>query len=307
MIPSETTRLVVGADATGLADPAIETALELARRLPARLTVLHAVELPPADWLTFGSVDPARAEREVLVARRREMEEHLQGFLDVRGVADLAAAELLEVRRGAPAQVLVEGARDLEAALIVLGPHRKHGFFDFGGTARAVLAEAPCDLWVQPGPFRGIARILVPVDLSEHSLDALRAAIALAGRLDARLTVLHCHQAPALLYAPTNLGYPILGPSFDEEALRRSIEERFHQVLGRIDWQGIEHRARFVECEPVAGVRELEGEHDLVVLGSHGRTGLARAVLGNVAYAVLKHASIPVLAIRGSARAWLLG
>lgn len=306
MSGSESMRMIVGVDADGLADQALRAAIELARRLPARLTVLHALELPPADWLEFAPIDPEAAEREILAGRRQVVEERLEGLLGAAGLDAARAAEVLDVRRGRPAQVLVEAAREANAALVVLGPHRKRGLLDFGGTARAVLAEAPCDLWVQPGEFRAPRTVLVPVDLSDHSLLALERAILLCSRLDARLTVLHCHQAPALLYAPTNLGYPVLGPGFDEDALRRSIEERFGRTLAGIDWKGVEHEARFVEGEPVAVIRDLEGEHDLVVMGSHGRTGLARAVLGSVAYAVLKHATIPVLAIRGSARNWLL-
>ena len=300
-------RIVVGADSAGYSDPALRAALALARKLSAQLTVVHAVELPPPDWLDFAPLDPRKAELEVLDIRRSNMIEHLQALLDTEGCADFVASEVLKVRRGAPAHVLIEAAEEFAASLIVLGPHRKRGFFDFGGTARGVLAHAPCDLWMQPGEFHTPTRILCPVDLSEPSLAALRQAIGLAARFSARLTVLHCHQAPALLYAPTNLGYPVLGPSFDEDALRRAVEERFREVLATLEWHGVEHEDRFVEGEPAAEIRELEAEHDLVVLGSHGRTGLARAVLGSVAYAVMKHASIPVLATRGPARSWILG
>src|SRR5690606_38826993 len=95
-----------------------------------------------------------KAELEVLDLRRRDMIEHLQAVLDNEGYADSVATELLDVRRGAPAHVLVEAAEELDASLIVLGPHRRRGLLDFGGTARGVLAHAPCDLWMQPGEFR---------------------------------------------------------------------------------------------------------------------------------------------------------
>ncbi len=298
--------ILAGVDATGLADGALRAALELARRLPARLELVHALELPPRDWLEFAPLAPDAAEREALAARRSELEEHVQELFDAAGVVAHTAAESLHVVRGTPAQVLVERARERSSALIVLGPHRRRGLFDFGGTARGVLAEAPCDLWMQPVEFVSPERLLVPVDLSEPSLEALRRALALASRLGARLSVLHCHQAPALLYAPTNLGYPVLAPGFDEEALRSSIEARYRQVLAGVDWRGVEHEVLFVEGEPTAAIRERAGDFDLVVLGSHGRTGLARAVLGSVAYTVLKHAEVPVLVVRGPARDWLL-
>ena len=90
------------------------------------------------------------------------------------------------------------------------------------------------------------------------------------------------------------------------EEERKASEERFRRILGDFDWMGVEHEFSFFEGSPADVILEHQDDFDLIAMGSHGRTGLSAVVLGNVAYAVLKQAEKPVLAIRHPKRAWLL-
>ena len=185
-----------------------------------------------------------------------------------------------------------------------MGKHEKHGFFDFGSTARPVLAKADCNLWVQPGEYKPIRKILVPVDLSEDSRVALRIALNWAEKTSASVTAMHCFMPPELAYAPTAGGYP--GPAYVVNDVRDLAKREFEDAMDAFEWAGVEHERLFVEGRPVGAILELQDSFDLIAMGSHGRTGLSAAVLGNVAHSTMREARIPVLAIRQPNRSWLL-
>ena len=186
----------------------------------------------------------------------------------------------------------------------MLGPHKQRRPIDFGSTARAVLARVPGSVWVQPSERRPIREILVPVDLSEHSLMALEMVCLLAADLGAKIHTLNCFTLPEASYS-YGLSYPIAGPAYVMEEARAAAREGYESTMLDFQWGDVEHEHHFVEGDPVAQILALSSDVDLVALGTHGRTGLSAAVLGNVAYNVLKECPVPVLALRHPERKWL--
>lgn len=296
--------VLVGIDAEGRSDPAVHAALDLRKRFGSHVELLHVVHLPPPEWIAGRPIDVANQTAEIEADAWQRLAKRLEPALKDGG-GGAATEDLLQVRVGVPAQTLVERARELPADLVVLGAHERHGFLDFGSTARAVLASAPCDVWVQPAEHRPIRRVLVPVDLSEESLKALTIACSLASELGASVTAVHCFQPPEFAYVAAP-GFPQVGPTYVVDDLRGASRHSFEEALAKFDWRGVEHSLRFVEGNPVGSILDLQDSCDLIAMGSHGRTGLSAAVLGNVAYAVLKKAHVPVLAIRHPQRDWLL-
>jgi nucleotide-binding universal stress UspA family protein len=238
------------------------------------------------------------AGAKILAYSRAELVKHLSADVDPRAEA------LLDVVLGHPGRMLVDRAESLSADLVVLGPHEKRGLFDFGSTARLVLSKAPCNVWMQAGEYRPVKNILVPLDLSEDSLRALRMACSLAQRLDAKITTLHCYQPPDFAYGAS--GYPVVEPSYVVEGARDAAEKGYREDMAKFDWAGVEHEERFFQGRPVEVILEHHTGCDLIAMGSHGRSGVSAAVLGNVAYGVMKKADVPVLAIRHPERRWLL-
>lgn len=281
----------------------LRTALDLHRRFGTEVHVVHAVDLPDPEWVGMRADVVAEMEADI---QTRALDALAVRLREVDPKDELRREDHLLVQRGRPAQVLVSHARKVGADLLMLGPHRERGVLDFGSTTRGVMASAKCDLWIQPRAPRPIRKVLVPVDLSEESLRALAQARRYAEELEAGVTALHCFQVPVLAYAPTPAA-PSAGPTYVADEVRESAREEFHRALEDFDWGPVEHELRFVEGEPAASILELQGEHDLIAIGTHGRTGLARALLGNVAYQVLRSAEVPVLAIRHPERHWLLG
>jgi nucleotide-binding universal stress UspA family protein len=320
--------IVVGVG-IGPHDPhVVRMADELGRRLRLEVHRVHAVPKLPDVW---PGLDPARSEAltvELLDRARTSVEARLRpivtepretatfGVVDAKGRhgggvdaksrhggAAVATAALVDVIAGHPAEVLLEVARRCKAGLFVLGAHEKRHPVDFGNTLRALYAKSRIPVWVQPGPVAPIRRILAAVDLSEDSLEALRAACVLARAFDAEIRAVECfHVSSVALAGQIDSSWGLI--DFPYEEVLRAERERFAQAMEGFDWQGVRHTTDFVEAPAVDGLVDQIGEVDLVVLGTHGRTGLASVVLGGVAYSILKRSPKPTLAVPRAGRSF---
>jgi len=140
---------------------------------------------------------------------------------------------------------------------------------------------------------------LVPYDFSPHSRAALDTAVDLARRLGARLELVHVLQPPSFAY-PGFEGTIAVPPNLVE--LERALEEALAQVAEEVRSSDVPVELQVVQAESVAGtLAELAEKRgaDLIVMGSHGRTGLAHVFLGSVAERTLRQAPCPVLTVRG--------
>ena len=290
-------RIIIGVDPLGRWENALNVGLDLAQRFGAGVEIVHGVRPPHhlRPELTPQDVEAAR------LAITTRLEASLAGARMESGPQ--SERELVVEATRHPAQLLLDRARTPDADLLVLGRHRQRGLFDFGSTLRAVLSGANCPVWVQAGPVRVVRRILVPVDLSQESLAALRHACAWARALDAKLHVVHCFQQPELL---ADAGHPVTGPTYVLDHLREDAEAEFAAVLAGFDFLGAEYTSEFVEEEPASCILDHQDEVDLVMMGSHGRTGFSAALLGNVTLSVLRSGHVPVVVMRHPEREWVL-
>jgi nucleotide-binding universal stress UspA family protein len=139
-----------------------------------------------------------------------------------------------------------------------------------------------------------IKTILCPTDFSERSDFAFKMASSLARDHGARLIVLHVVPPPQTV---TYEGIPVLPPMpVDYKA---QLEERLHQYLPANTRVRTEVRLEegFAATEIVRVAEETDA--DLIVMGTHGRTGLGRLLLGSIAEEVLRRATCPVLTVKG--------
>lgn len=143
------------------------------------------------------------------------------------------------------------------------------------------------------------SRILVPTDFSESSQHALQLAVRSVAEDGATLTLLHVAPLPAPY--PTDYGpipVPVLLPNLAElEA--ESLKLLTAQAKGDIP-EGMAWTPKSVLGVPADEIaREIEqGGYDLVVMGTHGRTGIRHLILGSVAERVLRSSKVPVLVTR---------
>jgi nucleotide-binding universal stress UspA family protein len=134
--------------------------------------------------------------------------------------------------------------------------------------------------------------ILHPTDFSEHSQSAFWLACALARDYGARLVVLHVVATPTVVY-----GDGVVVPP-DPEELRDIAREQLDRL--QVPHGDVRAERRMAEGDAVEAILRMaqDVQADLLVMGTHGRTGLGRLLMGSVAEQVVRKASCPVLTVK---------
>jgi nucleotide-binding universal stress UspA family protein len=140
-------------------------------------------------------------------------------------------------------------------------------------------------------------RILCPVDFSETARAAMETAIELAARFDAELLLIHAYPIP---------GYTF--PDGSAVASARMLQELADEAARHLDeWRELAVKAGAAKVTVDTAVGDPAGEIvriaadrkvDLVVMGTHGRTGIEHALMGSIAERVVRRAKCPVLTVR---------
>jgi len=147
--------------------------------------------------------------------------------------------------------------------------------------------------------MKRIRNILVGTDFSPASRLAFRRAVEMASANNAVLWIAHVAAPPA----PMSPGGYVLPRFYDdwEAAVRADAHKRLRPLLARARKAGVRARALLLKGAPHEALGRAARRHrtDLLVLGTHGRTGLARFFVGSVASRVVATAPCPVLTVRG--------
>jgi nucleotide-binding universal stress UspA family protein len=265
-------------------DPALAGAVRLAERTGATLHLVH-VHGPDAHDSRFGHSrvkhNAGGGPRETLKANARA----LSAYGDVVAVAV----------PGVAGEMLAYYAAEAKADLLVLGAARRSGMSGavLGTTAPRVLRASTVPVFVMHDADAWTAprRVLLPTDLSEHSASVLPVAVRLAAAL----------AAPASPeFRPLFVEVPTLDPETAEmaDARRAFAETELAGFLAAVPGlQGTPGMVRggLPSAQVLAAAHEYAA--DLVILGTHGRRGIARLFLGSVAEQVLRHAPCNALVI----------
>ena len=297
-------RILVAVDSKGFALNAFEQALALAKALDSQLVAVHASETHSAMWMGLNDQQISAILASNLASSRAEV----IAALNLQGRAhefDIASDEdLLRVVPGYSSKAILQIAEKTQAELLVLGAHSRRALFDLGSTTRSILSHTSLPVWRQVGDVEPIKTIMVAVDFSEQSRRALTFGHALAARLGANLRVLHSYEAPA--YAFTAAIEDDSGTKLLLEQERTVAVNRLAEWMENFEWGTVQASSAFVDGEARSCIIS-EGENaDLIVLGTHGRTGLSRFLVGSVAQGVLEKSQKPVLVIPDPGRKWEL-
>lgn len=143
-----------------------------------------------------------------------------------------------------------------------------------------------------------IRSILAPTDFSKHAAKAVRYACLLAERLGAELHLLHV-LSDIVPVGPDPMLTPVLPPEYYAEAKEQALTTL--SALLEPDWgQPAAVKSSVCWGDPVEEIANYarEGAIDLIVVATHGRTGLSHVLLGSVAERIVREAPCPVLTIR---------
>jgi nucleotide-binding universal stress UspA family protein len=264
--------LLVCTDGSPASQGAVQAALALAPRWPARLFILQVLEFNPGF---------ASQAMDYIQAWKQEAQtglDNLQKEAASRGIPTKTRVVLGQ----AAFQAILSTAADLSAGLIIIGRHGHTGLSRLlmgSATARVIgFAEVPVLVVPREAPLT-FRRFLVAGDGSPSSRAAWRQALALAEKWGAKLT--------AVSVAPESRNLPEAEDIVQEmlqEAAVRGISPRPVVVAGRPE-----------EAIVAAAARQAA---DLIIMGSHGRTGLTRLLMGSVTERVIGLASCPVMVVK---------
>ncbi|WP_244223937.1 universal stress protein [Streptomyces tirandamycinicus] len=198
---------------------------------------------------------------------------------------------------GSPVPALID--RSATAPLVVVG-HRGTGGFPrlpLGSVSLQVATHSRCPVLVVGTGERTEPvdnRVVVGVDVDDVQPHVMEFALRAAGSRGARLEVAHASTRPELLSTgPT--GPLLLGHETRPIAARDLLEEKLAPYRSR--WPDVEIRTRVERCRPAHLLVESSRDAELVVVGTHGRTGLRRLMLGSVSGEVLHTAECPVVVV----------
>ena len=285
-------RILVATDLSDAADLALREAHERAGDSGA-LMVCYARPTWPAPHATATAED-SREER------LSDLDQRVREAVLVRVSACTGRRPdqfLVAVDDEEPYTAIVKRAEDWRAGLVVVGHRGASGLTRvlLGGVAERVVRLAHCPVLVAR-PKIGTRRIVVGTDFSDPALPAIEAAFNEAQRIDGRVTVVHSLD---IRWLPTDgLGVPDSAATvlrLDE--MEADAEERLDRVLLS---RHVPAERRVLREGPATALLRVaeDADADLLVVGTRGRTGLSRVLLGSVAEAVVRSAGCSVLVVR---------
>ena len=265
----------------------------------ADLHLLHveeelAASLPDAVVERFSRLEKYQEDLELPAL------ESLSNVLDPEWAAGRHVT--IATRSGQPFVQIMAYAKEYEIDVIVTGTHGRSGLSHalIGSLAERVVRQAPCPvLTVRPegNTTIRIQRILFPTDFSTNSATATKYACELATRFDAELHLLHTLEVHPAATPEFAMGLAL--PSRIAES-RAAAEESLAGVLDPQWSAGRKVVDAILEGSPkVEIVRYARKQNiDLIVLSTHGRSGLDHVIMGSVAENVVRTAPCPVLTVR---------
>jgi nucleotide-binding universal stress UspA family protein len=284
-------QIVVALDGSECAANALDVAIAISQTRKSDLSICSVAD--PRDLAGSEAILADRAGKEI----RDEAARIIDAALEKARAAGVAAQG--RVLEGDPSREIVKFAEASHASEIVVGTHGRSGIARLlmGSVAEGVLRHAAIPVLTVRESVRVGAptRIMVPIDGSKASLAAIDVAVDLAARLGAQLVV--CHVVNMGEVAALTGGEAQLLPQCLEEAEaqgRQIVDEALARVGGRVPVS-----ARIARGEPPYELDALAKDvhPDLIVIGSHGRTGLNRALLGSVAEGLVRGAKSPVMVV----------
>ncbi|MCG8418813.1 MAG: universal stress protein [Proteobacteria bacterium] len=298
--------ILIATDFSDHAKVAGQYAILLAQQLDADLVCVHASIMseakPDAFEIAHNKLEDFRTHLQERMGQKRHWLELLADQASKQGVK--SQHHLVD---GSPANAICAAAEEVSADLVIVGSHGHTGFkrILLGSVAEKVVRLCKSSVLVARSPIvsqEGLKRILVATDFSDSAGAALDQAGVLAAQ-DAAIDILHCWHVSGLAEGPID---PIVGPapvySTMAEHVVADAERRSKDLVSRASQAQRKVQFHLFQGRATAGVQtfieEQEPGYDLVAVGTHGRTGLSRLLLGSVAEVTVRYSPCSVLVAR---------
>jgi nucleotide-binding universal stress UspA family protein len=293
-------RILCPVDFGATTEAGLAPATSIATEYGGELILLHVLNFPFAQ---IEALPPGFDVESYYQAMADEAGVHLADLIDV-DAADFMQVTT-QVERGVPYQEIARVCAEEAIDLVVIPTHGRHGLgrLIMGSTAEKVVRMVDCPvLTVHAGdaPAFKPKTVLCATDFSDTADDSLRAALDMAERYEANLILLHV--VTLWEYDPGNPSwrFPALPEEYEGSILAgpaQQLQTRAERATeGTVNVETMLLRGHD-PAEEIVRVASDVGA-DLVVMGTHGHTGIAHALLGSVAGKVIRSFTGPVLTVR---------
>ncbi len=277
-------KILFATDFSKAADSALESAVAAAKIFESELVVLAVIPEVKGSPI---AVDMVRSQVEL---KLKELSEKITA-------SGVKTADPIAVF-GTPFDQILKHADSLDVNIVILGSGEKaeEDRFQLGITAEQLVRQSSKPVWiVKKGAAAAIKKILCPVDFSEHSRFALETAVHLARGFGAALTVLTAVEPLGKIY-----GYDLKIPESAEREWLQNHEKDFDAFIKDFDFHKVDYAKLIRAGKPAAQILAAAGETspDLIVMGSEGKTGLTRILLGSVAEKVIRELPCAVMTVK---------
>jgi len=206
------------------------------------------------------------------------------------------------VRFGKPFVEIIQVAKEKNVDLLAVGTHGRAGVdrVILGSVAERIVRKAGCPVMVVKGrKYVGFKRIIVPIDLSDCSRIALEYAVATARAHSSKLTILH-------VYEKSFVEPYVNAANSEDEAdeimkeIERVNETKYDEFLKTVDLSGVEYEKLLKKGIPETDIVEIamEQQANLIVMGTHGRTGIKHILIGSTAEEVVRTVHCDIIIVK---------
>ena len=294
-------RILFPTDFSRCADQALEHAVFLAEKYDAEIHVLHAVTL-------FNDqpevVNDEFDETEKMIKKLEDIAElQLNKVSDAHEDDDIKIIKV-QTRGISAAPAILDYAAENSIDLIVMGTHGRRGLghFFLGSVAEEIVRVSECPVFTireaeTPTPPKSKEKILIPVDFSEHSQNALVNAKEIAKSYEAKIHLLH------IIEETIHPAYSLSGKSsiFDiVPNIKEDCEKRLKKMISEKIGDEVKTEIHIVSGQAANEIINFAKNNsmDLIVIATHGLTGLEHLLLGSTTEKVVRMASCPVFTIK---------
>ncbi|GAA0255246.1 universal stress protein [Haladaptatus pallidirubidus] len=283
-------KILIPTDGSASAEGAIAHGIALANHYGAMIHALYAVELGYAkEDFTDDSVWVSLYEE-----REQEGERATEGVETKASCVNEAIEVIRSTRHGAPANVILDYVDEHDIDLIAMGTHGRTGVdrYLLGSVTNAVVRGSPIPVLTvrvtEQAQATNYSDILIATDGSPGSTGAIEHGTDIATRYNATVH--------ALYVVDSKYGTS----SVVRDMLTETGQEAIEDITAEASSLNLQTEEMVVEGFPHKDILEYAEKHDIdmIVLGTHGRTGLDRFVMGSVAERVVRTAHTPVLTVR---------
>ena len=303
-------RILVPLDGSSIAEGILPYVRTLATAMDARADLLRTFQNPAHELVSTDDTGAAAlvvSLEGVVEQLHQQAEEYVQGV--AKGLESVGITTTADVRSGPAVQHIVNEAEPASDTLIAMSTHGRTGIgrLLMGSVTDGVMQTAKAPMLVvrprsdspAPDATATIKTIIVPLDGSELAEVVTPMVVALAKALSAEVLLARAVSIPSSFYASADYSAPVnidfLGEMEDEAAayLEECAESMRKSGVATVKTSVLRGGAA-IEIENLS----LNTPDSMIVISTHGRTGVGRAVLGSVADRLARHSGHPVLLVR---------